>query len=353
MGNPFNQGLPIFHACMKSALLLRKAPGKTWNTAYKVLVLLLLLGILYFELAVKENLDALWALFKTQLASASPVWLLLALILMPLNWMAEAQKWRCLLRRIAPMGLWEAQKAVLAGVAVSIFTPNRIGEIGGRMLFAPPAHYWKVLQAGMLGSLAQLLILLTGGISGTIWLLFHFGFGEGLYLEYWLAPIAGGLVFLYWSYFHSELVLAWLQSKTPLGRIKRFAKVEAFFGQFEQVELWQILAWSLLRFSIYASQYFLLLKFFDIHTGLIMGFSGIFALFLLQTSLPLPPLSGLVARGNLAVWLWGQAGANDLSSLSATFVLWIINLILPALVGTFFLFHVNIAKTFSYENDHH
>lgn len=39
--------------------------------------------------------------------------------------------------------------------------------------------------------------------------------------------------------------------------------------------------------------------------------------------------------------------------LCSTFAPWIINLILPALVGTFSLLCVNITKTFVYENDSH
>jgi hypothetical protein len=59
----------------------------------------------------------------------------------------------------------------------------------------------------------------------------------------------------------------------------------------------------------------------------------------------------LVARGNLAVQAWAFFGANEISSLAATFTLWIINLILPALIGTFSLFYVNIAKLPAHEDD--
>ena len=62
-------------------------------------------------------------------------------------------------------------------------------------------------------------------------------------------------------------------------------------------------------------------------------------------------MTGLVARGNLAVYLWQQFGANDLSALAATFSLWVINLILPALIGTFLLLRVNIAQSLNYNNE--
>jgi hypothetical protein len=66
---------------------------------------------------------------------------------------------------------------------------------------------------------------------------------------------------------------------------------------------------------------------------------------------PLPAVAGLLVRGSLAVFVWSHFGANDLSSLAATFVLWIINLILPALIGTFSLASVNITKSLGYEDD--
>lgn len=326
---------------------------KYLNLAFKALLLLFLAGILYFELTRKDNLPEIWVVFWQGLASSNAVWLILAVVLMPFNWLAETQKWYQIMRRYEPMSRWKALRAVMAGVAVSLFTPNRVGEYGGRVLFVSPENRWKAVIINLVGNFAQFMVLLTTGTAGAVWIMGRFWRLEPLYLQVFalVATIGLGMMFLV---FYNIKVLIPIARKIPwLQRVKRFVKDVRVLEQFSQRELSDILKWSTIRYGIYATQYLFLLKFFDIKTSLVDGYAGIGALFLLQTSIPLPPIMGLVARGNLAVQVWGPLGANEISSLAATFTLWIINLILPALVGTFSILYVNIAKTFFYENDCH
>jgi hypothetical protein len=92
-----------------------------------------------------------------------------------------------------------------------------------------------------------------------------------------------------------------------------------------------------------------MLQFYQIAPQPIDAYSAIFALFLLQTGVPLPPILGLVARGSIAVQIFGWYGADPLSALATTFTLWVINLILPSLVGIFCVFNLNLARLFGYE----
>ncbi|MBC7778061.1 MAG: flippase-like domain-containing protein [Phycisphaerae bacterium] len=321
------------------------------NLYFKALVLVLLLGILYFELTEKENLSKIWASFQQQLASARIGWLLMVLILMPLNWIAETQKWRQFMLRFEPMSHWKAMRAVLAGVAVSLFTPNRVGEYGGRILFVQPENRWKSVIINLVGNFAQFMVLLTAGTAGSVWIMGRFWHLEPLYIQVFALMATIGLGMMFLVYYNIKGVIPIARKIPVLHRVKRFVKDLRVLQQFSRRELSDILKWATFRYAIYATQYFFLLKFFDIKTGILDGYAGIAAIFLLQTSIPLPPVTGLVARGSLAVQVWEQVGANEISSLAATFTLWIINLILPALVGTFSLFYVNIAKTFVHEND--
>lgn len=327
--------------------------SKLLNHAFKTTAVLLLLGLLYTELRANEHLTEIQNAFWQQLAHAKIGWLLLTLALMPFNWMLETQKWYPFIRRFEPMGYWKALRAVLAGVTVSVFLPNRVGEFGGRILFVRPEHRWHAAVATLVGNFAQVLATLLFGVIGIAWMMCFCWHWQPFYTRSFVIVAAFGLVALGWGYFAVHSVLA-LVRKIPLIRpVKCFAKAVRVLARFNRRELAVILGWSTLRYGIYITQYFFLLKFFDLKITPIAAFSGVSTLFLLQTCVPLPPLLGLAARGNLAVQIWGQLGANELSSLAATFVLWIINLILPALVGTFSIFYVNIAKTFVYENDQH
>ena len=328
---------------------LLKTPAA--NLAFKAIVLLLLAGILYFELTAKQNLPEIWQIFREKMQGANRLWLVLAFALMPLNWLAETRKWHQFVRRYEPMSRWKALRAVLAGVAVSLFTPNRVGEYGGRILFIKSKHQWKAVIANLVGNFAQILILFLTGVSGATWFMFQFTSIDQYLIIAYVVFSSVGLGLLFFTYFNIDLVAPFVRRLPYINHIKRFVKDVRVLRQFSRRELTEILGWAIVRYLIYSTQYFCLLRFFDVNPGFIGGYLSIGAIFLLQTSIPLPPVMGLLARGNVAVHVWSHFGANEVSILAATFGLWILNLILPALFGTFFIFNVNITKSLGYEDD--
>lgn len=61
--------------------------------------------------------------------------------------------------------------------------------------------------------------------------------------------------------------------------------------------------------------------------------SAVGLIYLVQTGIPLPPITGLVFRGSVAVMVGGLIGIGEASALASTFVLWMANVATPALVG--------------------
>jgi hypothetical protein len=321
------------------------------NGLFKVLVALLPAVVLYFELQGKNNLRDIAAAFLQQMDSAKLWWLCGAILLIPFNWLAEVQKWRPFVARYERFSQQQALKAVLAGASFALFTPNRVGEYGGRMLFVSPENQWKAVIANGVGSISQYLVLLTGGVIGGLW----FGaqvLGWSVLLQ--TATLASAILLLsalYYFYFNIRLVVPLARRIPLLQRLKPYVRDVQMLERFSRRDLVQVLAWSALRYAVYSTQYFLLLQFFGIKTGITAGYAGVATIYLLQTVVPLPAIAGLLVRGSLAIFVWSHFGANDISSLAATFVLWIINLILPALIGTFSLISVNITKSLGYDDD--
>lgn len=323
-----------------------------WSVALKAGVAVLLLLVLYLDLSRRDHLPDMWAAFRTHLSGAEGWWLALACLLMPLNWLAETEKWRQFVHRHEPFPRGKALLAVFTGVCFSLFTPNRVGEYGGRLLYVPAAHQWRAVVANLVGNYCQYLVLMGMGALGSAWILAHFDVvdrGAGSALIALAAVVFGGML---WLYFRFEIVIELIKRHFPTCAqwpVWRRFRMEVLL-EFTHRERRSILYWAFLRYGLYTLQYWMLLCFFGIEPGIINALAGISGLFLLQTSIPLPPLAGLVARGNLAVALWAEFGANELSALAATFTLWVINLVIPALIGTFSLFYVNITKSLGYEN---
>lgn len=324
---------------------------KQMNIAFRVAVVIVLLAALYIELHSRNNLADIYAVFLQQLRAANWLYLAIVCALMPLNWLFETLKWQPFLRRYDPISLSKAYFAVLAGVSFALFTPNRVGEYAGRLLFVRPENHWKSLIVNAVGGIAQYIVLLSGGALGGLWF-------AGQYLQ-WnqtdllcaAAFVLPALCVLYYIFFNIRAMVSIARRIPLLRRLKPYVRDVVMLEQFQRRELLLILFWSATRYLIYSTQYVLLLHFFSIKTGFWGAYAGVATIYLLQTVVPLPAIAGLLVRGNLAVFVWAYFGGNELSSLAATFVLWIINLILPALIGTFSLFHVSITKTLGYEDD--
>ena len=319
------------------------------NTGFQICMVTLLAWVLYSEIKSRDNLIAMWQIFIQQLYQAPVGYLLLTLLLLPLNWLIEAIKWRHFMLRYESISLYRAFKAVLAGICFALITPNRIGELGGRLLFVDRANQWHSMLANVLGSIAQYLVSLLAGVLGAFYL------GPQLFPQHqiwWNWAMLGaliGILVIYLIFFNSPALAPFFKSLAKAKYLHFLHPKLDLLEQLDRKDLYFTFGWSLLRYLIYSSQYYCVLCFFGINPGFTVAYAGIFLIFLLQTVLPLPALASLLARGNLAIFVWGHFGADAISALAATFLLWIINLILPALIGTLSLFSVHITKTIGYD----
>lgn len=319
------------------------------NLGIKLGIFLLLSWVIYRQVIAREDLDVIWAAFLANFNTNTLPWLVPAILLMPLNWACETQKWRILIEGFAPLSFWAAYQAVFSGVTLSLFTPNRIGEYGGRILYVEARHNWKAVIATLVGSYAQLLVLLGLGLCGMI----YFAILHQL-LEPFFIPIVlflgGSLIgVLLFCFFNIDLIVPLAKRLPFLHRFKRFVKHVKVLRSYSSASLARALSFAVARYLVYALQYYLLIRFFGIEVSVLEGLAGISTIYLLQTSIPLPPLMGLFVRSEVALFVWGMYSANEIAILAATFSLWILNLLIPALVGTIFMLNINVLKSLGYE----
>ncbi len=261
------------------------------------------------------------------------LWLAAAALLAPLNWGLEALKWRLLLQVFQPVSLRKVMAAVMAGVAFSIITPGRVGEYGGRMWMLGRKAMWGAAVSTLLGSACQWAVLLfAGGWGMAAWgLRCRVATPEVWYGALALAWAATGLIAL--VLFNVRGALGGI-SFLPQARWRfRLLRRLVALRQYQPAVIVRALGLAALRYGVYAAQYYLLLRCFGLQAPVYWVFAGIAAIFLMQTGLPLSPLAGLPARGELARLVWAHLGMSSLGALAAAYVLFILNLGLPALIG--------------------
>jgi len=309
-----------------------------------------LLGyVIYQQVFAKENADKIWENFIQNLTSDNIHWLIITIILIPINWAFETLKWQVLIKDFEKLSFRKSYQAILSGITFSLFTPNRIGEYGGRILLVKPENNWKAVIATLVGSFSQLLVLLSCGILGLLFFIY-------LFLDIdqwiWLSIFFVGILFTFlmlFCFYNIDLVIPIVKRVPYVHKLKRFVKHVNVLRNYSSSILSSALMYSFLRYLTYTLQYFFMLQFFGIKVSIAKGLAGIATIYLLQTSIPLPPIWDLFARGQIALEIWGFSSDNEIGILASTFTLWVLNLIIPALIGTIFIVRINVLQSLGYE----
>lgn len=312
---------------------------RSFGLLLKVTILIILFWVIYRHVFQEENLDDILSGFQQAWQNGNRTYLFFALLLMPINWSLEAQKWRVLVKPVESVSFFKALKAIFAGISLSLFTPNRIGEFAGRVLFLDPENKLRGIGLTLLGSLGQ--YAMTFGISIWGFYLFMTQFYEPAWSRAYLIVLAavGVPVVLLSFYFKSD----WIQDLL-LKKLK-FRRLEKYINPLESLSvkgLGVVLLYSALRYIVFTTQYILLIKVFGIEITWETGFILVSSIFFAQTVLPTLEFLGLLIKGELALFFLAYVTDLDLSVLAVAFAIWLINLVMPALLGSLFLWGVNL-----------
>jgi uncharacterized membrane protein YbhN (UPF0104 family) len=312
----------------------------------KALMLVLTFWFIYDRIFSTKDLQEISGYFKSHLNDSSKLWMfILAVLLMTVNWGLETYKWRYLILKIENISFFRAVKAILSGVTVSVFTPNRIGEYAGRVVYINKADRIKAALITVISSFGQLTVTL---LVGALAFLF--------YLQTYHSETIGSLsiyiaVQLYIVFFVLVL-LAFINTSVLtiiLSRIKflasRFQKYLEVFSYYSQSDLLIVLLLSTLRFLVFSTQYYLLLLFFDVDITLLEAFILIPVYFITLTAIPTITLAELGVREVVAITVFSAISTNEIGMVSTSFAIWLINLAIPAIAGVFFVLRARLFKT--------
>jgi uncharacterized membrane protein YbhN (UPF0104 family) len=311
----------------------------------KALMLVLTFWFIYDRIFSTKDLQEISDYFESHLNQGDKLWMfVLAILLMAVNWGLETYKWRYLILKIENISFLRAVKAILSGVTVSVFTPNRIGEYAGRVVYINKGDRIKAALITVISSFGQLTITL---LVGALAFLF--------YLQAYHSETIGSLsiyiaVQLYIVFFVLVL-LTFINTSVLtiiLSRIKflatRFQKYIEVFSYYSQTDLLVILVLSLARFIVFSLQYYLLLVFFEVDINLVQAIILIPVYFITLTAIPTITLAELGVREVVAITVFSAISTNEIGMVSTSFAIWVINLAIPAILGVFFVLRARLFK---------
>jgi hypothetical protein len=100
----------------------------------------------------------------------------------------------------------------------------------------------------------------------------------------------------------------------------------------------------MLRYGVYSFQFFLLIRFVNIDISLLQSLTMSSLTFLSMSIIPTIALTEIGVRGSVAIYFFGLLSENSIGIMTASFALWIINLVVPAILGVFFVYQLKFFR---------
>ncbi|WP_157562673.1 lysylphosphatidylglycerol synthase domain-containing protein [Mucilaginibacter arboris] len=311
---------------------------KTISYLLKIGIVLLTIWFVYRHLNHNQNLfefvNRIHQIGQTQFYTV----IIAVTILMFVNWILEAAKWQYLTKLLEKMSLWKAIEAVFCGLTMAIITPNRIGEYGGRILYLPVRKRVHGIFAMAVGSFGQNTVTNVIGTLSLVCFIYKY-----LNLNSWLSLsltfLAMVFIFLMLLFYFRIRWLVFLLDKIKF--LKKYHRFFSIMAKYSFPQLVVIMLFSLARFAVFSSQYYILIHILlpDLHFIPVMLM--VFNLFFIQSAIPSLDLLDIGVRNFIANYLFGFITTQSVAIMACVSCIWLINLIIPALLGSVFVLKLN------------
>lgn len=270
-------------------------------------------------------------LSKNNVFSLKNVFFLLFLTVF--NWFFEILKWKSLVSYVSNISFIRALEQSLGGLTASLFTPNRIGEYGAKVIYFQTGLRKKIMLLTLLGNMAQMTVTTILGIIGFLIFYLEYSPNISIYRIFLFLGILLVIVIISGRYILNNKV----QIKGfPLSRIIDFLREI-------KSDLWlKIFSFSFLKYLCFSTQFYVLLLFFKIDISYLDAMSIITSMYLIASIIPVVFIFDVIVKGSVAVYLFSFAGVDELSVLCITTFMWILNFVIPSIFGSYFVLNFNL-----------
>jgi uncharacterized membrane protein YbhN (UPF0104 family) len=330
--------------------------SKFTNIGLRIGIMLLTFVFVYKQILEKHDLHqwlGLWS--KIQLQQNIKYLLFLNVLLLFFNILIESYKWKFLVSKLEIIRLNQAFTAVLSGMSVSMFLPNRVGDYLGRVFVLQKASHVKGILATIIGSFAQIIVTFVAGFIGLMTVVpfvFPLNTNYQFLLYLGLTSIAVLFSLLMFAFYFNVRLVKVVVSTFLKKRKKQFMDYAAVFDLYSRSDLIKILSFSILRYLVYTFQFFLMLLIFGFRISYPEALALIAVTYLIITIIPTIAITELGVRGSVTMAVFGMYFENkeiwtaesSFAVLAASSSLWLLNLAFPAILGAFFTYRLKFFR---------
>ena len=234
---------------------------------------------------------------------------------------------------------------IFTGISFSIATPNRVGEFIGRVLHLPQDLRVQATGLTFIGNFSQLIVTCLAGSLGFVLLIS--GYSAFLperfeFIFMGIAYLSPALTVLFlFIYFKTNLFFSWV------SKIKFLHRWRYELEQLSQVSfnlLLKILCWSALRYAVFIVQYWLLFKVIGLDVNVFQTSIGVSTSLFILSILPTISLVEIGLRWQISILVFAPFTANAFGLTMGVTLIWLINLIIPAMIGSLMVLDRNFSK---------
>lgn len=310
----------------------------------KIVIVILGIWILYDKLIHNQNVAKIWQDIENSFKNKSQFLLMLtALALMPLNQYLEGLKWRIQLKPVEDISRWKSFLSIFTGISAGMFFPNRMGNFLGRIFMLEKGDRLKAAMLTIVGGFAQMIATVSVGLVALTFFIKK-------YIILYIIGVIIVIIALLLLYFNIHL-LRHLQIIIPKRFKERTREYVDIFSKYKRNELWGILLLSFTRYFLYTFQFVILIWAFNIPLTYIQSMIPISLTYLMMMVIPFITITEIAVRGSVSIlifekWLIMNEINTSFASMvfSASSLLWIINIALPAVIGLLLTHHLKFFR---------
>jgi MFS family permease len=317
---------------------------KLTELTVKIAIVLLGIFVLYKKLFVNQNVSEIINEIETTFTNNNQFFfMIIALLLVPLNIFLEGIKWKLQMKPIENISNWKSFLSIFTGISSSMFFPNRMGNFLGRIFMLEKGDRIKASLTTLVGGMAQMIATISIGLIATL-----FFIEKNIILICVIFFLIVSLSILMFFNIHLLKYIKFLIPKKFKEKAEKYLEV---FSLYDKIELLKILMLSFIRYFLYTFQFVLLIWAFNIPLNYLNAMIPISLTYLLMMIVPFITITEIAVRGSVSILVFENwLIMNDINTsfgmmvFSASSLLWIFNIAIPALIGLFLTYRLKFFR---------
>ncbi|RED46717.1 lysylphosphatidylglycerol synthase-like protein [Winogradskyella eximia] len=314
-------------------------PYKTKQFFFVLIKLSIVVGAFYFiysKITKNESLEfSTFLSFLNENNVFSTKNISILILLSFFNWFFEILKWQHLVGTLKHISFISALEQSLGGLTASLITPNRIGDYGAKAIYFTKKLRTKIVLLNLLGNMAQMTVTTLFGLVG----LFFFLNAYSIDINFYKVTRFASIILII-----GLLVLFGVKQKRFKIKGVSFTAILTFIKSISIKTHSLNLALSFIRYLIFSFQFYYLLIAFGVDISYANAMMAITSMYVLASIVPTISIFDVVVKGSIAVFLFDYLHISELTILSITTTMWLLNFVIPSIIGSYFVLNFKLTN---------